>query len=182
MTDRELLELAAKAASSQLLYIPASGAMIWLAKSGREQEVRRWNSRYAGRDAGCVDERGYVRVVISVDGKKRKIRGHTLAWFIVHGALPSGELDHINGARSDNKISNLREVSRSGNQRNKGLQQNSSTGYVGVTRSRGRDKWEAHGRDGSRRIYLGLYDSPEAAAVVAKAFRDERGYSARHGT
>lgn len=182
MTDRELLEAAAKAAASQLLYIPASGALIWLAKTGDSPEVMRWNKRYAGKDAGCVDERGYLRVVILVNGRKQKIRGHTLAWFIVHGAVPSGEIDHINGVRSDNRIANLRQVSRSENQRNKGLQKNSSTGYVGVTRSRGRDKWEAYGRDGDRRIYLGLFDSPEAAAVVAKGFRDERGYSARHGT
>lgn len=182
MTDRELLEKAAKAAASQLLYIPASGAMIWQAKIGDDQEVKRWNKRYAGKDAGCVDERGYLRVLIFSNGRKQKLRGHTLAWFIVHGRLPIGEIDHINGVRSDNRIENLREVSRTDNQRNKGLQKNSSTGYVGVTRSRGRCKWEAYGRDGDKRIYLGLFDSPDAAAVVAKNFRDERGYSARHGT
>ncbi len=181
MTDRELLEAAARAAAAQMLYAPDSGAMIWQPKSGDSAEVRRWNRRYAGREAGCVDDRGYVRIVVLVGSKKQKIRGHQLAWFIVHGRLPTGEIDHINGDRADNRIANLRDVTKVENQRNKGLQRNNTTGYVGVTRSRGRSLWEAHGREGNRRVYLGLYDSPEAAAAVARQFRDERGYTSGHG-
>lgn len=180
MTDRELLEAAARAVG-QICYTPETGDMTWIPKSGEDQETRRWNSRYANMPAGCVDERGYVRVVVRIDGMKRAIRAHQLAWFITHGKLPQHEIDHINRVKSDNRISNLRDVPRAINQRNKGLQQNSSSGYVGVTRSRGRDKWEAYGRDAKRRVYLGLFDSPMQAAEIAKAFRQERGYSPTHG-
>lgn len=65
---------------------------------------------------------------------------------------------------------------------NKSIPRNNSSGYLGVTRSRGRDRWEAYGREGEKRIYLGLYDTPELAYVAAKSFRDERGYSESHGT
>lgn len=181
MNDRELLELAAKAAAAQISYNPLTGEMIWVPKIGTDQETRRWNSRYAMNRAGCLDERGYVRVVVRLHGKKKTIRAHQLAWFISYGKLPDGEIDHINHIRHDNRLSNLRDVSRSLNQRNKPMMRNNTSGFVGVTRSRRREKWEAFGRDDGKRVYLGLYDSAEQAAQVAKDFRKSRGYTETHG-
>lgn len=36
-----------------------------------------------------------------------------LIWALHYGAFPRGEIDHINGVRDDNRLVNLREVSRS---------------------------------------------------------------------
>jgi hypothetical protein len=182
MTDRELLLAAARAAADQILYTPLTGEMIWLPKIGTDQETRRWNSRYAMKQAGCISERGYVRVVILINGKKKAIQAHQLAWFICNGELPQGEIDHINHVKHDNRLSNLRDVSRSTNQRNKPMPRNNTSGFVGVVRSRGRDKWEAFGRDNGKRVYLGLFDAPEQAAQVAKEFRRNRGYTEQHGS
>jgi hypothetical protein len=43
---------------------------------------------------------------------------HRLVWFVVHGKFPDGDIDHINGNRSDNRIENLRDVTRRANLQN----------------------------------------------------------------
>jgi hypothetical protein len=48
MTDRELLELAAKAAG-MVNYNPDTGSMIWRDKDISEPDASRWNARNAGK-------------------------------------------------------------------------------------------------------------------------------------
>jgi len=61
--------------------------------------------------AGTVLATGYR--VIRVDGYR--YLAHRLAWFYVYGAWPVSEIDHINLLKDDNRISNLRDVSRKEN-------------------------------------------------------------------
>lgn len=42
-----------------------------------------------------------------------------VCWAIYHGVSPSGQIDHVNGDRADNRIENLRECSHHQNQFNK---------------------------------------------------------------
>jgi hypothetical protein len=67
-----------------------------------------------GDVAGSLTERGYIK--IGIDGKNYS--AHRLAWLYVHGKSPDNCIDHINGVRDDNRISNLRDVTS---------QENSST-------------------------------------------------------
>ena len=46
---------------------------------------------------------------------------HRLAWFYVHGAWPDGEVDHIDGATDNNRLVNLRVVTRQQNRWNYSL-------------------------------------------------------------
>ncbi|WP_428999737.1 HNH endonuclease signature motif containing protein [Stenotrophomonas maltophilia] len=46
-------------------------------------------------------------------------RQHRLAWLYMTGQWPSGEIDHINHDRSDNRWHNLRDVSHQANQQNR---------------------------------------------------------------
>jgi hypothetical protein len=89
-----------------LAYDPDTGALTWLVSHRR---VR------MGSPAGCLSEKGYVRVVLG----SRSLRAHRIAWMLHYGEDP-GELliDHINRNRSDNRISNLRLVDAKGNQAN----------------------------------------------------------------
>ena len=64
-----------------------------------------------GKDAGHLDNCGYVRVAFR--GKKY-LRSH-LMFALRHGRLPTSQLDHINRIRMDDRTENLREVSHSQN-------------------------------------------------------------------
>jgi hypothetical protein len=65
----------------------------------------------AGAKVGYLHPFGYW--YIRVDGKK--YRAHRLAWLYITGAWPSGDIDHRNGIRSDNRFCNLREATREEN-------------------------------------------------------------------
>ena len=82
-----------------LAYDPYSGKFTW--KVSLNTKIR------AGSAAGCLSPEGYIRITIG--GKKYK--AHRLAWFYVYGYFPENQVVHLNGARSDNRISNLREGS-----------------------------------------------------------------------
>jgi hypothetical protein len=60
----------------------------------------------AGDVAGTLHPTGYIH--IRVDGKN--YQEHRLAWLYVHGKFPDNCIDHINGIKDDNRISNLRDV------------------------------------------------------------------------
>ena len=105
-----------------------------------------------GKSAGYY----YLRV----DG--RRYAAHRVAWLYVHGQWPSHQIDHIDGDPSNNRIENLRDVPASVNQRcrRKPTCRNRA-GFIGVSRKRGR--WMAALTVNKRQIYLGYFDSPEAA-------------------
>lgn len=140
---RELLE-----------YNPATGDFTW--KAARENSVR------SGRVAGWVSVKGYK--IVEID--RKQFPAHRLAWFYVHGGFPSGQVDHINGLRTDNRLANLRIVSNSVNQQNKRrARSDSKTGILGVHLHRP-GKWQAKINVGGRKKSLGMFDSPTAAEAA----------------
>ena len=103
----------------QLTYCPATGVFRWRVDHSR---VR------IGDIAGTLNSRGYRK--IEVGG--RSYAAHRLAWLFVNGKWPSADIDHINRIKDDNRIANLRDVSRAINNRNKGAYKTCTTGHVGV--------------------------------------------------
>lgn len=77
-------------------------------------------------------------------------------------------VDHINRNRLDNRKSNLRVVSHRTNGFNKGKQSNNTSGYVGVSWEKSRNKWETHIKINRKKIFLGYFDDIEEAASVRK--------------
>ena len=120
-----------------------------------------------GSIAGCP-KAGYI--VIRADGVL--YRAHRLAWLYVHGVWPTGEVDHINGQKSDNRIANLRDVSISENRQNQHrARKNSSTGRLGVTFSPARNKFIAHICINAKTKtigYFGTADEAHAAYLAEK--------------
>lgn len=89
---------------------------------------------------------------------------HRIAWLIHFGEWPEGVIDHKNGDPSDNRIRNLRDVSRSENSQNqrKAQSSNKSTGLLGVTLRRP-GVWAARISVGGKNLHLGQFDSPISA-------------------
>lgn len=86
---------------------------------------------------------------------------HRLAWFYVHGRWPT-YIDHINGIPTDNRISNLREVSHTMNMQNKRVAYcTNKLGLLGVRFKCGR--YEAQIYTQGKKIHLGRFDCPNEA-------------------
>jgi hypothetical protein len=107
--------------------------------------------------AGCLTVRGYWK--ISID--KKQYTAHRLAWFYVNGCFPESAIDHINGIKTDNKISNLRLVTHSENLQNiyKSRKNNKTSKTLGVSWYKRDKKWQAEIQVNKKRIHLGRYDS-----------------------
>lgn len=133
--------------------------------------------RGTGRVAGCKDDKGYV--VIKIGGKVYK--AHRLAFLHVEGAWPSADVDHRDLDPSNNRWSNLRDVSRLQNNVNIRSAAGSVSEYLGVYMvPKRRKKWAARIRTSTGRKFLGYFDREvDAAKAYHSAAIAEHGEFAR---
>ena len=106
----------------------------------------------AGTEAGYLNSDGYKRV--NYKGKQHS--AHRLVWLWSAGEWPQGDIDHINGDRADNRLENLRDVSRQENIKNQRRE------LVGIHHRKNGD-WEATYCG----VYLGRYKD-QALALAAR--------------
>ena len=114
-------ELTAEVARELLYYFPETGELRWKRRSeqyfpeGKHTAAtcaKRGNTKFAGKLAFItIKPLGYRYG--SIFG--RKYYAHRLVWLLHYGHWPQFHVDHINGIRTDNRIENLRDVSRSEN-------------------------------------------------------------------
>jgi len=91
--------------------------------------------------------------------------GHQVAWYLTYGVWPSKLIDHINGNRSDNRLSNLREATCSQNAHNRRkVKKDTTSQYKGVTKVKGR--WRAYISLAGKVRHLGYYPTEEEAATA----------------
>lgn len=118
-----------------------------------------------GSTAGWVMPQGYLRVGIM--GTQYLM--HRLAWVYVHGELQeTSQIDHINHNKSDNRISNLRCVTHSGNQKNAGIRKDNKSGVVGVHWTSGIKKWTAAICSDGKIKHLGNFTNKDDAIKARK--------------
>jgi HNH endonuclease len=136
---------------NRISYEPETGFFRWAVSGHGIQK---------GAIAGSSTSEGYRQVRIGF----KTYRAHRLAWFLTHGEWPEGEIDHINGDRSDNRLSNLRVVDRAGNSQNRrGPQKNNRSGLLGICWVVHAKRWRAQIMVRKVMHRLGYFDSPEAA-------------------
>jgi hypothetical protein len=159
----------------RLRYEAETGKLFWLAYSGMPPN---WLGRFAGKEAftGRITS-GYHTG--KIDG--RTFFAHRIAWALHYGAAPTGEIDHINGLKTDNRILNLRDATRGENQRNTFMRRCNTSGFTGVTRHKCTRRWAAQIQVDKKALHLGLFDTKEAAAKARASAELAHGFSARHG-
>ena len=115
--------------------------------------VRKVNRSNTKKDeiAGCLGK-GYYKIRID----DVLYLSHRLAWLYVYGTLPEF-VDHINRISTDNRIDNLRPVTKAQNQQNHGIPKNNKSGYLGVSWDKARNKWSACIQHNNKTIGLGRY-------------------------
>lgn len=79
-------------------------------------------------------EAGYVkRGYRWIGHRRRQVMASRLAWFMHYGRWPIGLIDHADGNRLNNRITNLREATKAQNIWNSTGRRDSTTGVRGVT-------------------------------------------------
>lgn len=106
---------------------------------------------------------GYLRICAG----GRAYYAHRVAWLLVTGQWPCGQIDHANGDRSDNRWASLRIASPTENNANSRRPKNNTTGFKGVTCFRG--KYRAQIAERRKRVWLGDFETAEAAALAYAA-------------
>lgn len=152
-------------------YDPETGVLTWKERP-REHFVSNrgwntWNVKNAGRRAGADCGPNYWRV--SVD--KRRYLLHRVIWMLVHGSWPV-VIDHLNGDRGDNRISNLRNTTKAENNKNRAMDTRNTSGVAGVSWNKRLSKWQSK----LSRRHLGFFEAKEAAIRARKAAESVHGY------
>jgi len=167
-------------------YHQETGDLFWLPRSpdvfpqdsklSPSVVARRWNTKYAGRKVDSIDtSTGYIRA--SLLGTR--LYAHRIIWAMHYGAHPSNMVDHINGIKTDNRLSNLRAATMADNQHNRRVVPKvngraTSSHYCGVYLNRRNNRWIAKIRaydpiEGSVQHGLGTYGCQTAAALAYDA-------------
>ncbi len=107
---------------------------------------------------------GYV--VGNISRRMTKGNRKILLHILLLGPHDNQDVDHISGDKLDNRRQNLRLCTHQENCFNQRKRNTNTSGYTGVSFSRHSNRYEAYIHRDSRKIYLGLYESPEAAARV----------------
>ncbi len=145
-------------------------------KYDKDTGVFTWNiatgSTKKGKVAGTQTKAGYVQIQY----KCKTYLAHRLAWLYVNGEYPIHNIDHIDGNRNNNAISNLRDVPQSVNVKNSSRDKRNKTGHTGIWKDR-------HGSYsvtvGTQRF--GTYRTLDKAIKARAEAIEGKGYSERHG-
>lgn len=129
-------------------YNPDTGLLSWKVCVAKKIRV--------GDAAGCLNADGYVQVGIN----GRRCLAHHIIWLWLYGEAPVGDVDHINRNPSDNRVVNLRCVSRSENLLNS--RHTNPSGYQGVSRT-ACGKYNAGIHFNRKRYHIGNFDTAEKA-------------------
>ena len=149
----------------------------------RETGIIKWRKRFNPKQradlvAGSRSGDGYTRISIN----DKPYLAHRIAMLLAYGFCGDKlEVDHINHIRDDNRLANLRFVTRLGNNRNLSRRSKNTTGVTGVRYDKARKKYRAQIAVDGVNINLGRFVTLEEAAEVRKAAEIKYKFNANHG-
>ena len=160
-----------------LNYNPDTGLFTWKKRpvemfnhyKDPKTVAKEWNLFHEGKEAFCSkSETGYLS--FGVFGGS--FPAHRVAWLITYGHWPKQDIDHINRVTDDNRIINLRDVSRSVNIENTVSYKGSSSRFKNVSWAQQSQKWVATYKLNGKKIYLGSFKSEIEANDAIKQSKE----------
>ena len=113
----------------------------------------------------------------------RRRNSNRVVMLMCYGFYGEGlDVDHINHVRNDNRLFNLRFVTRSENSKNQSLSSKSTTGVTGVSFLKARKKYIAQIGVNRKLIYLGMFETLEEAAAARAEANLKFNFHNNHGT
>lgn len=144
-----------------LNYDPITGYFTWKIKPAKLSIYTK-----IGHSAGTFNKVGYLRIHLD----KIHVFGHIIAWAMFYNEWPKGVIDHIDGNRSNNAISNLRDTTQSINvlsaERPPGV-----TGIRGVSLYHNSGKYKTSIIVNNTNHFLGIFASIEEASHAYECAR-----------
>jgi hypothetical protein len=133
-------------------YNPDTGVFRWRISTNRRIKI--------GSIAGAKNWNSYL--IIPLKGKR--YRAHRLAWMYSYGTWPVYDIDHINGNPSDNRLSNLRDVTTAHNIQNQTKpHKRNKCGLLGVSWHTAGKCWRTRICTNGVQILIGYFNTPEEA-------------------
>ena len=167
-----MLELRYEEVARLFTYDRETGVLYW--KNKNRNSIR--HNYVAGTYGGAND--GYRRV--GINGKI--CMEHRIIMVLCFGHIPeNAEIDHINHARNDNRLCNLRFVTGSENSRNKSVSSRNTTGVTGVYFYKGLQKYVARISVDWKIIHLGYFETLEEAAAARAEANVKYKFNNNHG-
>ena len=138
-----------------LHYDHLTGHLTWKTSSRKNQVIGERAERCTPSGYAYINMLGF------------SFNAHRVAWYYVHGFTPD-MLDHINGVKADNRLSNLRIVTARQNSQNQEQHRNGK--LIGTTWHKRDKKWIARLVLNNKKVCLGYFDTElEAHAAYVKA-------------
>lgn len=109
----------------------------------------------SGVETKRITKNGYIHLSVYLNKKRYSFLGHQFAWFFINNELPKC-IDHKNRVKTDNRIENLRLVTKSQNAMN----MRNNKGYTYCSRS---NKYIAIIMVNYKKKHLGSFKTPEEA-------------------
>ena len=159
----------------RLRYCPETGKLFW---RDNHEAPRNWNTKHANTEAFTTFHPGGYRA-----GRinNRSFLAHRVIWAIVNGEWPKFEIDHIDHIRHNNRIDNLRCVTRFENAKNRTRQINNKSGICGVRFRGDLRKWSVEIKANGKREHLGYYENLNDAVAARKAAERKHSFHENHG-
>lgn len=167
-----MLELRYEEVARLFTYDRETGVLYWRLRD--RNTIRR--KYVVGSTKGVKD--GYRRV--GIKGKIYPV--HRIIMMLCFGHIPeNAEIDHINHVRDDNRLFNLRFVTRSENRKNQSVSSKNTSGVTGVYFSKVKKKYIAQIKVNRKAIYLGIFETLEEAAAARAEANSKFNFNNNHG-
>ena len=164
------------------LYNEETGSLTWKKRplhhfKNKISQYMTWNRIYSDTIAGGNTRKSKngesVYRVVYVNNKK--YQEHRIIFKLINGYDPE-LIDHLNGIRNDNKISNLKSVNSQENSKNRRLAKNNTSGVLGVRFHNIKKRYVAETGKKSK-----MFKTFEEAYAYRKAWEKENNYHENHG-